>query len=147
MIKDWVEQFNRDTACEGSTHDLDLFFGKFDRSLWITKLFEVGHYINELDDAESYNMYVVGTIPLNDLGNRSKPPKTLNNRLISSSLYCVPEVHLSKTPIFHANFKEAVAISENIGLNVIYVWNARFYDSWQLYLRYLIIQMNPTNNT
>lgn len=95
MIKEWVEQFNKDTACEGSEHDLDLFFGNFDRSLWITKLFEVGHYINELADAKSYNLYVVGIIPLNDLGNRSKPPKTLNNR-INNTQVSPPDIYLGR---------------------------------------------------
>ena len=132
MIKEWVEQFNRDTACEGSAHDLDLFFGNFDRSLWITKLFEVGHYINELADAESYNMYVIGTIPLNDLGNRSKPPKTLNNR-INNAQVSPPDIYLCRVNCL-SNSLYVKELSNQYGLPIYY---AEKKDDDGIYYRYL----------
>lgn len=132
MIKEWVEQFNKDTACEGSVHDLDLFFGNLDRSLWITKLFEVGHYINELANAESYNLYVVGIIPLNDLGNRSKPPKTLNNR-INNTQVSPPDIYLGRVSYTDGSLyvKE---LSNKYGVPIYY---AKKKDDDGIYYRYL----------
>lgn len=145
-IRTVLKRFNRSTT-RNSSFEIDRFFPDIKREEWISNAVEISRVIKHIIEEDKLNIYAECWISINELPNVGRPPGKLSNRLISSIFYCVPEVHLSKTPIFHANFKEAVAISDSIGLNVLYAWDVDSYYRNQLYLRYLIIQMNPTNNT